>query len=77
MNKATIEILSTLALTGVAVVCHHKKNDMKAFEELKTNSIIYVESERHGYYIVKFGRSAVCNAAFNTPTVTRVYTPAV
>jgi hypothetical protein len=73
MNKATVEILSTLAVTGVAVVCHHKKNEMKAFEELKTNGIIYVESERIGYSIVKFGRSAV----YNAPTVTRVYTPAV
>ena len=73
MNKATIEILSTLAVTGVAVICHHKKNEMKAFEELKTNGLIYVESERIGYYIVKFGRSAV----YNTRTVRRVSTPAV
>jgi hypothetical protein len=59
MNKATIEILSTLAYTGTAVVCWHKKNDMKAMQELKTNGIIYVQEERHGYSIVKFGRSHV------------------
>lgn len=73
MNKATIEILSTLAVTGTAVVCWHKKNELKALEELKTNGIVYIKETRHGYYIVRFGKSEM----FDTPTVTRVYTPKV
>lgn len=71
MNKATLEILSTLALTGTAVVSHHKKNEMKALQELKTKRIVFEKEIRIGYSIVKFGYSEWITEVTNS----RTYTP--